>query len=338
MKPKAIAVLISDIHFSIPTLELAKAALNQAVDVANRLDVNLVVAGDLHDTKANLRGECTNAMLAILDKADLRPVILVGNHDKINEKSEDNSLNFLRGPADVVSYPCYSLDLDSYLIPYQHDPIFLKSYLTTIPEGSRLIMHQGVEGSSAGDYILDKSALPKECFKDFRVISGHYHTRQQIKCGRPQKGSVGLFDYIGNPYTLNYAEAKDPSKGFQVLYDDGHLEHIPTNLRKHIVMDLTYEQLKGEHIYLGEPEDLLWVKIRGTKEELSNLSKNQVATDLDIVLQDFRLDLIPDETNTQLKENVIELKQPELLDGLIDSITNTSDEQKKRLKDLWRSL
>lgn len=332
---KPIAVLISDVHYNLQTLELADKAMRMAINKANELDVPLIVAGDLHDTKANLRGECVNALIETLQEADIMPWILVGNHDKINEKSEDNSLNFLSAYAHIVKSPIHlgpADKLKGYLVPYYHDPTKLKDYLETIPANSIVIMHQGIEGSNMGDYIMDRTAIRKEDVFGLRVISGHYHARQDI-----QLPGGGMWSYIGNPYTLGFGEAKDPAKGFQVLYEDGSLEFVPTNLRKHVVIDIEFDYLEGyEGIGLAFENDLLWIKITGTHEQLERLNRTKVAK---IVLYDhFRLDLIPLDAKTNTDESSIGSSQPEVLDGLIDSLSSTSDERKERLKKLWKDL
>lgn len=345
---KPVAVIINDVHYNINTLEVADKAMRQAINCANDLGVTLVVAGDLHDTKANIRGECVNAMQKTFALANTAVFILRGNHDALNEKSSEHSLGFLSAYADIVTAPRKLSDLEAMfgdpgiLIPYHHDPEELKAYLKTLPKGSRLIMHQGVLSSKAGHYIQDKSALSTECFADFRVISGHYHERQDIKCGRPRKGHVGLFTYTGNPYTLTFAEANE-EKGFHVLYDDGSLEFKPTNLRKHVTAEIAFEQLDewigkmvNNHI---KPNDILWVKIIGTREQLSTLNKVKVTSTLGLK-QDYRLEFLPQTPVSEIGD--IDIKsisaQPELLDDLIGSLTNVSDEQKKRLQSIWKDL
>lgn len=342
---KPVAVLISDVHYSVHTLKLADAATRMSIDKANELEVPLIVAGDLHDTKANLRGECVNAMLETFSKCAEPPYILIGNHDRLNEKAHAHSLNFLAPLARLVTEPRGRLKLvnsiatELLMLPYYHDPEELKAYLKTIPKGSTIIMHQGVQNSNSGDYIQDKSALPRECFADFRVISGHYHQRQDIKCGRPQKGSVGLFSYIGNPYTLSYGEANDPPKGFQILMDDGSLEFVPTNLRRHIIHECDAMLLSA----MGAPKvksgDLLWIKMRGTKEQLQLLPKSKIIHHL--YLDDFQINFKYDQISTDTKTQVdttLNLSQGPLLDSLIDSLYNTSDERKTRLKQAWKDL
>lgn len=303
-----------------------------AINKANELNVPLIVAGDLHDTKANLRGECVNRMIKTFQRCPIEPHILVGNHDLINEKSEDNSLNFLSEFCRLIERPkIYStvLDVKSLFleyIPYYHDVDELRAHLKIVPKDRILIMHQGLTNTNAGHYFSDHSALNPEDVAGRRIISGHYHTRQTIDL--PEGGR---WDFIGNPYSLNFGEANDPPKGFQILKRDGTLEFVPTNLRKHVVItDLT-----GETKF--EPNDLVWVKLTGTKELLTKYNKEYVAKALNIT-QPFKLDLIPLKESTQAAINSETLKQDVLLDTIIDSLEHTSDEQKLRLKQLWKTL
>lgn len=346
---KAVAVLISDIHYSLPNLALADAALRQAINKANELQIPLIVAGDLHDSKANMRAECVNAMLETFKLCTIKPYVMIGNHDKTNEKSrpKEHSLHFLAGLANIVDTQWTRDDLRISMIPYQSDPEYALNCLRREATGNRkdyaFIMHQGVQGSLAGDYIIDKSALPREAFKDFRVISGHYHTRQDIRCGPPSKGAVGLFSYIGNPYTLGFGEANDPEKGYQILMDDGTLEFIPTNLRRHYIVnwDLTNDDYTMTFSDKLEPiltRDICWVKVHGTKERLSKVEKRWVRNRLfgPNPEGDFRLDLIPNDTETKATQVTQQMSSTEALDTLIQSMDNVSDEQKVRLKELWR--
>lgn len=307
--------------------------------MSNSTGLQLIIAGDIHDNKANLRGECVKAMLDILETAVIMPYIIVSNHDRLNEKSEEHSLEFLRNTVNLVTSPTKWRGLT--LIPYHHDPDELRAYLKTLPDGATLIMHQGIEGSHSGDYIQDRSALNKYDVERFRVISGHYHRRQDIKIGRPRKGAVGLWSYIGNPYTLNYGEASDPEKGFQILRDDGLLEFVPTNLRKHIIID--HNLTTGEYVWSSGPaydlpdrKDIVWARVRGPKEKLSKLTKDAWTKEYGLP-RDIRLDLIPDETEVTAPTAPV-MNQHELYDDFIDSLTNTSDERKNRLKGLWKQF
>lgn len=330
---KPVAVVISDIHYNINTLDVADNALFQAVTKANELEVRLIITGDLHDTKANLRAECVGAIIRTLESCEVRPFVLRGNHDSLNEKSDHSALEFLNRVACVIEYP--EKHGNWYFMPYQHEPSNFKSYLDDIPRGSTVFCHQGVINANAGHYIQDKSAVPKEWLAWNRVISGHYHNRQTIECGQSHGAYLGQFDYVGNPYTLNFAEANDPEKGFQVLYDDGHLEFIPTNLRKHLVYESCISDIQG--LDRLDIKDILWVKITGPSDSLSTFSKADIAESCRIK-QDFRLDLIPNETKSIGKTDNETISQSEVLDTLIEGLTNTDNQRKLRLKGLWKKL
>lgn len=333
-KNNPVAVLISDIHYSIHTLKLADNALRQAISKSNELRVPLIIAGDLHDSKANLRAECVNALLKTFETCGQPIYLVVGNHCKINNNSDQHALNFLRHLSIIVDYPMYIPDLGIQLIPYFHDPDQLRVVLSEAGKGSTIIMHQGIEGSNSGDYIQDKSAINHSDVKDFRVISGHYHTRQDIKTGRPQKGSVGLFSYIGNPFTLNFGESRDPEKGFQVLNRDGSLTFVPTNLRKHILIECTTDDLS--HNYTINTDDLVQVRLIGTRESIDKLTKKQLKDILDIP-GNFILDTRPTDIRTSATVNP-NLSKADTLDNLIDSLEDSSMNLRQRLKLLWKNL
>lgn len=345
---KPIAVLISDIHYNIQNLEVADAAVKQALNKATELNVPLIVAGDLHDTKANMRGECVKTMLDTFSSAQTEVIILVGNHDRINERSTAHSLEFLRTVCTIVDKP--SEWLDWTLLPYHHEVEQLRSVISGLPTGSKLIMHQGIEGSHSGDYIQDRSALKKEDGANFRVISGHYHRRQTIKC-RPlprciagsfnaireehalHASGVGTWDYIGNPYTTNFGESNDPEKGFQVLYRDGSLEFIPTKLRKHVVISLDRSWIH-ESGQIKE-NDIVWIKIKDSKEGLADFSKKLIQENLGFK-QDFRLDLIPDDTEFVHEQSVEDMSQLELLEATVNSVSDISDKRKTNINNIWK--
>lgn len=334
---KPIAVIISDVHYSVPTLEVADAAMRQAVSKSDELHIPLIVAGDLHDTKASMRGECVNAMIKTFSSLKSRDAyILIGNHDKINEKSEAHSLNFLRPfVAKIINTPCcINLSPNIYFIPYQHDTENMRSILSTIHDGATLVIHQGVTSANTGEYAFDRSAVPIEWFANYRTISGHYHPRQDIKCGRPRKGAIGLFSYIGNPYTLTFGEAHDPAKGFQILYDDGLLDFCPTSLRKHVVIE---GGEMGFGLKVFNEKDLVLVRISAPKDELAKVSKKLVAEQIGIS-QDFKLELISNDAPINTQNINLSKSKTEILDNVIDSMSNTDTIKKERLKSLWRNF
>jgi DNA repair exonuclease SbcCD nuclease subunit len=347
---RPIAVLISDVHYNLQTLEVADKAMKQAINDANERNIPLIVCGDLHDTKAVLRGECVNRLIETFMHCRVPCYILRGNHDSLNEKSKENALDFLSrsgsyeeeyesyGPVCVENFPNYHNMLRAFngnsiwLVPYHSDLNELQDTLKKIDKNSLVIMHQGLKESDSGEYIQDKTAIPAEWVQDFRVVSGHYHTRQDIKIGRPRKGAVGLWSYVGNPYTLNFAEANDPEKGYQILYDTGLLEFVPTNLRKHIVINMN----GTENAPLAYNEgDLLWVKLTIPQEDTHKYTKKRVGEILNFK-GDFKLDIIP--TGGVKYESTVTYKsQPDVFDSIINQSVK-DDERRDRLKKMWKEL
>lgn len=329
-----IAVLISDIHFTVPTLELASTSLYAAFDKAEELGVPLVIAGDTLDSKAIIRGECMNRLIDIFGKYtfSVNSFILIGNHDLINEKGSDHTLRFLEGLTTIINTPTYVAEIDSFLIPYMHNPSALDVIFGA--ECSRIIMHQGVQTANMGHYQQDKSSLPKYTFSNYRIISGHYHARQDIKCGRARKNAVGLFSYIGNPYTLSFGEANDLPKGFQILHENGLMTHVPLNLRKHVILERSIDSLY-ERIDNVNTGDLIWLKVSGTYSELEKLNKKEIGARL-FGHSNFKLDKIYTDS-PKLETSSDKLTGEQIFDSLIDN-TNEKKEEKYALKTLWREV
>lgn len=338
---KPVAVITGDVHFTLQTLDLATAVIKQCLAKAKELNVPLILNGDTLDGKAIVRGEIMNRLIELLNQNEVEVIINVGNHDMLNEKGKDSSLNFLYPYCSVINgvYVFSGFSVISYCSNFED----FKQFLGVIPEDQPVIIHQGVMGADLGHYVQDKTSLPPETFKDFRVIASHYHKRQDIKCGRPRKGAKGLFSYIGNPYTLTFGEANDGPKGFSVLMDDGMLEFVPTNLRKHVII---VAKLPGYYsskdIYTSSshartnPEDLLWVKVSGPKSELSKLTRQNMIDGYTIHNTAFKLDLIPTDSDTPTAKTE-DMTDGEILDSLIDTL-GEPDTQKSFLKSLWRGL
>lgn len=322
MSPKA--VIINDIHYNLQTLQVADAVLNMAVDKANELKLPLIIAGDLHDTKAVMRAECVNAILKTLDKMNEHTYILRGNHDSLNEKSKDHALTaFVSDKCDVVAHPVYCQELNLYFIPYQSDPSEFVEALDKIPKFSFLIIHQGVYSESSA--YNEASAVPLSVFdKYYTVVSGHYHKRQSLNDGR--------FIYTGAPYTVTFAEADDPEKGYHILMNDNSLQFIPTKVRKHVIYNVT-EQNLSSNMSKHNPEDIIWVKYQGS----NNSAVITIVGETIGITQGFKLDYVEyDRGDIKIPLTVNESDE-QVLDRVIDS-SNASLEEKSRLKQLYRQL
>lgn len=319
---KPVAVVISDIHFSVANLEIASQALKAAITKAKDLDVPLIIAGDLQDTKAVIRAEVANRLIDLISDTIVNFYVIVGNHDLVNEKGTTNALEYLRPYVNIINAPNCDAISGVQMIPYYSDADALKSYLKTVPTGSTLIMHQGFLGAAMGDYIQDKTSISPELVKDYTVISGHYHRHQ----------TLGTVTYIGSPYTVTFGEANDGPKGFLVLNQDGTFTREILNLRKHVVVNITLNA--PYNLPQINQDDLVWVKVSGPASELQKINKKDLGAKLG--LTSYRLELLPTQVDTK-PEVCQHIKPEELLDALIDNLAE-SDKFKSSIKALWKEI
>lgn len=338
---KPIAVCISDLHFNINTLSLASSALKSALRRAEYLGVPLVIAGDLHDTKSLVHGQVENRLIEILSQARARVFILVGNHDLLNEKSSENGLNYLSPYAEIINEASL-LTSGILLLPYQSlasNYFAITQSFKTVAPIKTIICHQGFMGAQMGDYLQDKTSIDPELVKDFTVISGHYHRHQtlwsKIASFLKLPFGKGTITYIGSPYTITYGEANDGPKGFLVLNEDGSFTRGILNLRKHIILNRDL-QTANDPVENYNQDDLVWLKITGSKIELDQLNKTELGLKL-FGHSNFKLDLFPIEENNQKQLKVQNQQDWEILDSIIDTSSH-DDFVKEQLKVLYKEL
>lgn len=326
------AVLISDTHFSLKTLEVASQAYIQALDYAKKHDLPFIDCGDLTNDKAVLRGEVVNQLLHIFSKyPTVKKYLLVGNHSLLNEKSKEHVLHFLQPHAMIIDKPYYDKKLNLGFIPYNADKEETKKQVLLFKPTTTLIMHTGFIGAYMGEYIKDDSSLDPKDFDTYKIISGHYHKRQNLN---------NIF-YVGNPYTLSFAEANDGPKGYVVLNSDQSLDFIPTNLRRHVVLDLDVEKLVDfvNTVQNDAPTvyDIILVKLKGPEKKLKQITKDSLGHKL-FGHTNFKLELhATDKKIDYINKHTKTLSNVEIFDTLISEHCNDV-KKADELKKLWRNL
>jgi len=325
-KSEPLFVAISDVHFSPQNLHVASRALITACQHAERLCVPLVIAGDLNDTKAIIRAEVANQLISIFKYSTCQKYVLVGNHDLINEKGQEHSLNFLEPWATIIDQPKVFPGLpEVFFVPYQSDTEKLLRILDPPRTEKIYVMHQGFRGAFMGDYAVDKSSIDISEVAHVKVISGHYHRHQ----------TIGTVTYIGNPFTVSFGEANDGPKGFLVVNTDGSYEQIPLKLRKHVKVEA---YTNGESLMVLVPntneEDFVWLKLSGPKSTLDKITKKEMSKYFGH--ENFKLDKIP-LNSVESKADMKNLKDEEVLDAIINE-TPEGEVLKEYLKKLWREV
>ncbi len=311
--PKIKAVLISDVHFNLNTKDVAAFSIREAARAANKYEVPLIICGDIHDTKAHMRAECVNAMIDSIKTCNTEIFILVGNHDKINEKSHEHALEFLNPYAYVIDHHIYLSSLDMYFFSYSSDVKVTKRLLADIPNPSIVIMHQGFNGAHGGEYYNDPTALNFSDAKGLRVISGHYHRRQTI-----ERDGCKL-SYVGNPYTLTFAEVQDPEKGFQLLFDDGTLSFVPIGARKHVITQVRADNLEALKDAALSSVDIHMIQVFATNLEIISFERKKLSSILGF--NNYRLKFMPLDTNPQVSTTAATANNAETILKAVDQST-----------------
>lgn len=347
---KPLAVLISDVHYSMSTLDLADTAFRAAIDEAARLKIPLIDCGDLTNDKAILRAEVVNTLINTMKYAEDRGVkvhLLVGNHSLINEKGKEHALNFLAPYADIVSQhtTIFINKTKIGMIPYQSSSEAFKNAVLEIEKTDVdcdiIITHQGFKGAFMGDYFQDKTSVEPEFMEGYIVYSGHYHKHQ----------TIGPILYVGNPYTLSFGEANDGPKGYLVIGSDGSYKHVALKLRRHYfidmhadyVVDLLHNNSPSEALSYIPPYSPVKLRISGvTKPQLKVLKKAAIGAKF-FGHTDFGLELVEviSQSNDSSSGIPVQFQGAEgntkLFDMLIDQLPG-NDEDKTHLKAMWRKM
>lgn len=327
-----LAIIINDVHYNQYNIALCNKVMRQAAMEAHGYHVPLIVAGDLNDTKAIIRGEVLNALIETMEYCNsiTHVYVMIGNHDLINHHAYDHTLNFLRGVVDVVVQAPVMLH-GLYLIPYRVSDREFLTATAGMDKHSTIVAHQGLRNSHSGDYFSDPTAVDAtQLPPNIRVISGHYHRRQDIDLP-----NGGTWTYLGSPFTHTFGEAEDGVKGFNVLYTDGSVELVPTNLRKHVIVTRDVDSVMQPIEGLNK-EDLLWMKVTGPYSEVRGLKKKDIGL-MHLGHSNFKLDLIPTDLVNPTAKKLDKLTHSEILDSVIKDSTE-SKEQKKYLSKLWREI
>ncbi len=338
---KPLLVITGDCHFTLHSLEIASKVLIQAFELAKGNQIPLLINGDLVDGKSILRGEVVNRLIQIFKtyQGEVLTYVSTGNHDLLSEKDDTcSALEFL-------SYYCSMLIRWPVKIPYTNIGVIPyrntnERFLESVSEFSKdtlLCVHQGLQGANMSHYVKDDSSAPKDLLDGRRIIASHYHMYQDIPLP-----NGGLWTYVGSPYSTSFSEAFDPPKCIGLLFDDGTLKSIPTNLRKHVIIETNTDDIdfmiqeSYQAGFLPNPEDLVWVKLSGKPSELAEVSKKDIGEKL-LGHSNYRLELLPTEQEARVQEHFKNLSGMDILDRVIEDLNETI-EQKMKLKQLWREV
>jgi len=77
-----VAIIAGDVHFTVPSLDVASEVVRSAQAKAVELGVPLILNGDTLDTKSIIRAEVANRVIELLKNSPCRTYLNRGNHDQ----------------------------------------------------------------------------------------------------------------------------------------------------------------------------------------------------------------------------------------------------------------
>lgn len=304
------ALLMNDLHVSPSNIPEFTANWNEAISIClkNKIE-NIIIGGDLFQSRAS---QTLDVLLAVKDcmiaaqMAYIQVVLMNGNHDKVNQESNEGYCHLFdeyENVSVIDDYWTCILSPDS-LSPNENDE-FVLHLLAYFPEKGSfmdkyndlcaainfddgkehiLYIHEGINGALAQP--SDKE-LPAAIFNDFdRVLVGHYHNR----CNIPDTDIY----YIGSSRQHNFGE--DEEKGYTILNSNGSITFIQNQVNiRFKVLDVTYAELNEKlygtlEDYAANPRIKVKLKIRCTPEEAVLIDKQKLlqygANKVDILAED----------------------------------------------------
>lgn len=263
-----------DPHITHASLDKAEVLFDIFEDIGN----DVIILGDLFDTKEIVRGKCMNFVLRRIRKSKLHFYIMVGNHDWFNLDCLDHSLEPLKDLKNVtiVDKP-FSFNMDSrtaLLLPYYDDLDQLKAILKDAKEGGTdyVFMHQGLIGFDYGNgHMADGSGhgeIDGGILKGFsRVVLGHFHKFAELENSM----------FLGTPFSHSHGET-DQVKYIGVFDSDANtMELLETPFARHrtVEIDCSKKNVKSTLKKLLNGKDIFRIKLIGTEMEIKAIDQTE---------------------------------------------------------------
>jgi predicted phosphodiesterase len=221
MTQNKIYTIIGDVHCTLKNLDKVK----ELFDIAEGLGNDVILLGDLLDTKSIVRSECLNLYIDCMKNSNLKFKVLVGNHDYHHLECFDHSLQPLKSLSNVEVIDQITTDENGFvLFPYRHDVSIIRKVLKEIPDNSIVFGHFDTAGFDYGNGFLCEAGLSLKDFARCKsVISGHFHKYQQEK----------NLTYLGTPFSHSFGESNQ-TKYIATFSKDTGLNLIETAFPRHV--------------------------------------------------------------------------------------------------------
>lgn len=263
----------TDIHLKFSNLAITQGLFNTILRIVEERKIReIVLTGDINDTKAIIRSECLNQLRKFCTKLrglDCQVYVLVGNHDMHNAKSMEfgHSLESLKDLMNVTVFDTPTTHAVGgkrvKFLPYTEDNKLLMKELKNEEKAEFLFCHNGISGAAMNSKgMFDDFSISTSKYKNFkRVFVGHYHAYQELE----------NIIYLGSPFSHSFAESNTKKYIGIIDMNTGNVELVEPGLRGHYDYDVKSAGIIKYNKFNVHPErtneDLVRVFLYGTKED-----------------------------------------------------------------------
>ena len=313
-------LLIGDPHFKNNNTSETDIFVQETLKYVEENKDNLafiVILGDVLHTheKIHLQPLC-RATKFIKSLASLKyTFVLVGNHDRINNKvflTEEHSLIGLKGQENIQIVDKVKKFRQFLFVPYVEPGRFQEAIDTSnvdLKDIKAIFAHQEFKGVKMKNIVsLDGDEWSNE---NPPVFTGHIHNYQQV--------NNNIF-YIGTPYQLNYGESEDKALAILEINKDNfslkrhHLNFIKKKTITLKASDLETLELNSEcHWRIIIEDDIKCIKkilnLPNVREKVKDCQLNFKLTNQEIKREN--IDKIENSFDKILEKNINNLNNEE---------------------------
>ena len=216
-------ILTADLHIQEGLYcEVGLDYLDYISDYAVSNGINKIAfLGDLLDKSSRIKNDVFVPLFKKIEsmkEQGLEMWFIFGNHDITSTVTNASILEVFEKYGHLVN-SIQTYELGNYTInmcPFTKDP----SLVPTV-NADYLFTHLNIMGFDLGGGRIageEQQAFPVSMFSNYKMVfTGHYHKRQ----------CINNVQYVGAPYQLNFGDAGDFNKGFEVLnLENGESEFI----------------------------------------------------------------------------------------------------------------
>lgn len=257
-------LLIGDVHCTVAEIPDCKKLLDYIYDIIKKTSHCVpVFTGDLYDHHAIIRAEVQEFWYNELNRLDfgsIKPIIIMGNHDRSNNKASTASALLAHVEQANIAFPNNPHgDGNIAFFSFYDDNEKMVRMANSSPwrDHKYLICHATFKGAQYDNGHFAPDGVDQERFPQEKIIAGHLHTAKQL----------GKVLYIGSPRWRNISDATMEERYLYLVDEDLNcIKKYPTSpvcSRIHRLQD-TQESPLSSQVFIEK--DRYHIDIKGDRE------------------------------------------------------------------------